>query len=131
MPSRCGTSLQTSRAARASSHPRPCATSRSAREAIAPTRNWRPRRRTPAAVPACSKSRRNSINGEWGLRMTTLELKEFANRVRGEIAKVVVGQNDTVDLLLTALLSGGHVLLEGPPGTAKTLLAQSFAACLR
>jgi MoxR-like ATPase len=46
------------------------------------------------------------------------------------VAKAVVGQADTIDLLLTALFAGGHVLLEGPPGIAKTLLAQSFAACL-
>jgi MoxR-like ATPase len=39
----------------------------------------------------------------------------------------VVGQEATVDLMLVALFAGGHILLEGPPGTAKTLIAHSFA----
>jgi len=42
----------------------------------------------------------------------------------------VVGQDDVIDLMLTSLLAGGHILLEGVPGTAKTLMAQAFAASL-
>ena len=44
--------------------------------------------------------------------------------------KAVVGQDETIDLMLTSLLVGGHILLEGVPGTAKTLLTQAFAAGL-
>jgi MoxR-like ATPase len=58
------------------------------------------------------------------------EIKGLGDALRAEMAKVVVGQADTVELLLIALFAGGHVLLEGPPGIAKTLLAQTFARCL-
>jgi len=62
--------------------------------------------------------------------VTPEDVKSLADRLRGEIAKAVVGQHDTVDLMLAALLAGGHILLEGPPGSAKTFLAQCFAAAL-
>src|ERR1700748_1646813 len=62
--------------------------------------------------------------------MDISELKGVAEAIRAQVAKAVVGQSDTVDLMLVALFCGGHVLLEGPPGTAKTLLAQCFAASL-
>ena len=50
--------------------------------------------------------------------------------IRAEVGKAIVGQDGTVEHLLVALLAQGHVLLEGPPGTAKTFLAQCFAAAL-
>jgi MoxR-like ATPase len=55
------------------------------------------------------------------------EVGQLGARIRAEVAKAVVGQAETVDLMLTALFAGGHIMLEGPPGVAKTFLAQSFA----
>jgi len=55
------------------------------------------------------------------------EVRAMANAIRAEVGKAVVGQDAAVDVLLVALFAGGHVLLEGPPGVAKTLLAHSFA----
>lgn len=49
------------------------------------------------------------------------------NRVKENIEKVLVGQGRTIDLLLTALLSGGHVLIEDVPGMGKTVMARSLA----
>ena len=62
--------------------------------------------------------------------MDVAEVNVIAAQIRREIAKAVIGQDEAVDLLLTALFAGGHVLLEGPPGPAKTLLAQAFATSL-
>ena len=58
------------------------------------------------------------------------EIRGLADRLRNQVRKAVVGQDEVIDLLLTALLVGGHVLLEGVPGTAKTLMTQAFAAGL-
>jgi MoxR-like ATPase len=58
------------------------------------------------------------------------DVRTIADKLRTEIAKAIVGQERAVNLVLIALLSGGHILLEGVPGTAKTLLAQSIAGAL-
>ncbi len=58
-------------------------------------------------------------------------MKKFMDRVSGEISKVIIGQQEAVNLLLVGLLARGHVLMEGVPGLGKTLLAKTLAHVLR
>jgi MoxR-like ATPase len=58
------------------------------------------------------------------------ELRELHERVAAEVERVVVGQREPLETMLGALALGGHVLLEGPPGVAKTLLANATARAL-
>ena len=62
--------------------------------------------------------------------MDVQDILDATDALRGEVRKAVVGQDDILDLMLTSLLVGGHILLEGVPGTAKTLIARAFAAGL-
>src|SRR5579863_7069284 len=62
--------------------------------------------------------------------MDVQAIRTITEGVRGEVRKAVVGQDAIIDLLLTSLLVGGHILIEGVPGTAKTLLTRAFAAGL-
>src|SRR6187551_2883888 len=54
-------------------------------------------------------------------------IAEGKGRIKRELAKVIRGQDDVIELLLIALLSGGHALITGAPGLAKTLLIHSTA----
>ncbi len=58
------------------------------------------------------------------------ELRALRERVLAEVRKAVVGQDDALDALLVAVLAQGHVLLEGVPGTAKTLMVRATAGAL-
>ncbi len=54
-------------------------------------------------------------------------IQETSRKLREQVRQIVVGQDAALDLLLVSLLAEGHILLEGVPGTAKTLLARTFA----
>lgn len=70
------------------------------------------------------KTEQEEININFESRIDFTLLKNKLDSLRGEIAKVIVGQQEWVDLLLTAILADGHVLVEGVPGVAKTLMAK-------
>jgi MoxR-like ATPase len=65
------------------------------------------------------------------MHMPDTELRQSFARVRSEVGKSVVGQDGAVTGLIIALLAGGHVLLEGVPGVAKTLLVRTLSHALR
>ncbi|MGP4040708.1 AAA family ATPase [Gracilibacillus sp. D59] len=62
--------------------------------------------------------------------MELTEIQQITSRIKANVNQVVVGQEDTIDLLLVAMISSGHVLLEDVPGTGKTLMAKSLAKSL-
>lgn len=59
--------------------------------------------------------------------MTAESIRSKAEAIRDNIGKVIVGKKNEIELLLTALISGGHVLIEDNPGMGKTMLANSLA----
>jgi len=68
-----------------------------------------------------------SENNEFQNRVDLKQLNQAADQMRGEIGKYVIGQKNMVDYILIAILSDGHVLIEGVPGVAKTLTAKLTA----
>ena len=77
---------------------------------------------TPPVAPAPTAATPTEVNVG-----TTTPVQELVAAIRGEVKKAVVGQDDVIGQFLIALLVGGHVLLEGVPGVAKTLTAKSLA----
>ena len=61
------------------------------------------------------------------LTLDVTVVSEAADNIRKELAKAIVGQSEVIDLILVAMLCEGHVLLEGVPGVAKTLIARALA----
>jgi len=62
--------------------------------------------------------------------MESAAVQALAEKLREQVHKAIVGQDGALDLMLVALFAGGHILLEGVPGTAKTLLVRAFATAL-
>ena len=69
-------------------------------------------------------------NKDFDSRLDLSSLNESTAKLKGEIASVVVGQDKAIDLILTAILANGHVLVEGVPGIAKTLISKLVAHAL-
>lgn len=67
---------------------------------------------------------------EFTSRIDLSLLKDKVEKIRSEIKKVIVGQEKTIDYLLVGLLTGGHILLEGVPGVAKTISVKLLAKAL-
>ena len=80
-------------------------------------------RRSPLVMDSVEGTIRMQADG-------TINVAELVNGLLNRAERVVVGQRDSLEMVMLALLCGGHVLLEGVPGTAKTLMARTLARLL-
>ncbi|HEX2617496.1 MAG TPA: AAA family ATPase, partial [Flavobacteriales bacterium] len=85
--------------------------------------NQLPEQPSPQATPSADGTDKQAYVPSLPLT----ELRDTADRIRSEVHRVIVGQDKVLDLLMIALLSDGHVLIEGMPGLAKTLTAKLLA----
>ncbi|MDV5860458.1 MoxR family ATPase [Pseudomonas mendocina] len=76
-----------------------------------------PQQEAPAAIPSNPQAQQRQ------------RASQLAQALRAELRKAVIGQNAVIDDVLTALIAGGHVLVEGVPGLGKTLLVRALARC--
>lgn len=92
-----------------------------------------PEGETPTAAPDNHEPNAADANaGIWAAPKTDLNhISEAVARIKAEIQKVIVGQDQTIELLLAAIFANGHVLLEGVPGIAKTMTAKLLAKCIK
>src|SRR5437868_7002320 len=81
-------------------------------------------------TPSVSVNHAPAQPGHVPLRDLAHQIRALRDRVLAEVAQVVVGMEDVTHQFLVALLAGGHVLLEGVPGVAKTTLSKTFARVL-
>lgn len=72
----------------------------------------------------------NIVSTESPLQNDLNTLNEHISKVKAEVGKLVVGQEKTIDLIMAGIFTGGHILLEGVPGIAKTLTAKLLAKTL-
>jgi len=78
-----------------------------------------------------SGSEENSENIHFGSRIPLDELKTAVEDLKAQLHTFIIGQEEFIELLIVALLSNGHVLIEGVPGIAKTMAAKLFAKSLQ
>lgn len=64
-----------------------------------------------------------------GINKDVIEIRDVYEKTKAEIQKIIVGNDDVIKLLLAGMFTGGHVLMEGAPGVAKTLIAKLISQC--
>ncbi len=69
----------------------------------------------------------NTVDGLFQSRLDLSELRTMVESIKFELGKVIIGQTEMIDLIIAAILTDGHVLIEGVPGVAKTLFSKLVA----
>ena len=85
---------------------------------------------TSVDVPEDNAPNPNYVTSRYQVTPEMQQFRDKIQQVREECAKLVVGQEQTIELMMTCILAGGHVLLEGVPGIAKTLIAKVLARAI-
>ena len=76
-----------------------------------------------------SEEIQDSVLDDFQLNKDVNYIKDIFDKTKSEIQKVIVGNDDVIKLLLAGMFTGGHILLEGSPGVAKTLIAKLISQC--